>query len=142
MGVVLTSGPPSEGVGNGFYAGYAALPDADGTCAAGLEKIRSWVARPYTIEEGSLDGRNPPTNFINHLGSLNDTTISAGEPENLVVTRQRNKKACEGNHSDPSRPLPGSCKLAEFAEPEVVQKIGYIPLTPVVCAVPANLIQH
>jgi hypothetical protein len=112
--------------------GFAALPDSAGNCPTGLIKVRPWVAQPASIIQGSLDGTNPSSSFINSNNSLNNTVVEQSAPAAFIVTRQPNIVPCDG--------ITGDCTNAVFGGQVQAQSVAYTPLTPVVCAIPPNLL--
>jgi hypothetical protein len=140
VGITLTARPEGD-YATSIY-GFAALPDLAGNCPAGLVKIRPWVAQPESITEGSLDGLNPPSSFVNQNNSLNNTLLELAPPANFQVLRMASKTPCEAQHSDPApRPAPGSCRNAEFRGAALAKESGYTALSPVVCAIPSEALQ-
>jgi hypothetical protein len=129
--IEMTKAP--EGTDLKVPYGYAALPDTSGTCPTGLVAIRPWLAEPASITAGTIDGLNPPSNFLNiGAGSLNNIVIETSAPANFVVNRQSNANPCA--------PVGGSCAAATFNLMTPVQSVSYSGLTPVVCAIPKSLV--
>lgn len=121
-----------EGTDTTANFGYVSFPDENGECPTGLVQVRPWVAQPASIVGGSIDGWNPPSNFVNTgNGVLNNTVIEEIQPWNFGVTRQRNSTPCMAS---------GSCVEATFDGTTQVQSVPYTPLTPVVCAIPKDLL--
>lgn len=118
--------------------GYAALPDTAGNCPTGLIKIRPWQAQPQSIIAGSIDGTNPQSNFINN-GTLNNTVVEETQPAAMAINRAKNATPCNGTSTDANNPT-GWCKNATFQPSVPVQTAVYSPLSPVVCAIPSNLL--
>lgn len=131
-GVTLTPSPQGESRSRVY--GWAALPDRTGNCPQGLVKIRPWMAQPQSIIEGSIDGTNPASSFINENNSLSDTRVEAEQPSPMAVIRNANNRRCAPVHS--INPVPGSCENATFLPDSVVQRVEYTALSPVVCAIP------
>jgi len=130
VGVTMTRAPEGENL-SAIY-GYAALPDSAGNCPTGLIKVRPWVAQPASIVADSLGDSNPPSSFVNADNKLNNTVVEAVQPTtNFIVTRQKNQTACSG--------VDGSCVSATFAGSSQAQSVAYVGLTPVLCAIPTNL---
>ena len=107
--------------------GYAAALDRTGSCPLGFLKARPRLAQPASILAGSIDGQNPPSNFINTRNTLSEYIFDPEAPANFEVSRRQNAVPCGAN---------GSCKDAGFAAGRVVQSVVYFPLTPVVCVIP------
>ncbi len=128
VGITMTRAPEGENLTASY--GFAALPDSAGNCPTGLIKVRPWVAQPASIIQDSLGDANPPSNFINTGNTLNNTVVEQLQPANFVVSRQKNASAC-GND--------GNCNSATFAGTSTAQSVAYVGMTPVVCAIPANL---
>lgn len=138
--VEMKPGPDSAPV----RLGYAAPVDAAGSCPSGLVEARRQVAQPKSITAGSIDGQNPPSNFLNHRGSLNahKIVLSGIVSSYLNVERWPNKVPCETSHSDPApRPAPGSCVDSEVGLPYVVQAVAYERSEPAFCVVPRAAIR-
>lgn len=119
--------------------GFAALPDSAGNCPTGLTKIRPYVAQAQSIIKGSINGTNPPSNFININNSLNNTIV---EEETQVtssltfdVTRQPNSTPCAAAGT-----TPGDCSGVTFGGITTPQQQTYTASTPVVCAIPPDLL--
>jgi hypothetical protein len=135
VGITMTANPEGENAVQAY--GFAALPDETGNCPTGLVKIRPWEAQPQSIIAGSIDGKNPPSSFMNQNNNLNDRTVEEHQPMSFTVLRRENKVRCaEANSADPA---PGSCRNAEFETPKEVQNVPYFALSPVVCAIPKHL---
>jgi hypothetical protein len=113
---------PSFTQGNEVY-GYAAMLLPDGSCPEGLVRARLFEAQPESVAEPL------PSNFINREGNLNGQVVGVeGTPvPDFTVSRQKNEMPCDGR---------GSCRNAEFMQPEIVQEVPYSALDPVVCVVP------
>jgi hypothetical protein len=108
-----------------------------------MVKVQKWEAQPQSILPGSIDGQNPPSNFINQANNLNGRIIDHNQPEDFVVRRLANQTACEVQHSDPApRPAPGSCRTATFQPATIVQSVGYMKMTPMVCAISPELLVY
>lgn len=129
VGITLTRAPEGDNLSTNY--GFAAVPDSSGACPPGLEKARPWLAQPASITEGSLDGMNPPSSFINANNSLNNTLVETTQPQNFLVTRQANAVPCDAT---------GDCTGAEFAGSQQAQSVMYIALTPTVCVIPPSLL--
>ncbi|MGZ6290170.1 MAG: hypothetical protein ACXWQO_18425, partial [Bdellovibrionota bacterium] len=113
--------------------GYAASPDSTGNCPTGLVAVRPFQAQPSSITNGSIDGLNPPSNFLNvGDGVLNNTVIETSAPANFTVARQANATTCNM--------ATGSCAGATFGGTATVQTVAYTSLSPVVCVIPKALI--
>jgi hypothetical protein len=146
VGITMTSIPDAPtGTASGtntntnVQVGYAALPDTAGNCPTGLVKVRPWVAQPASIIQGSIDGTNPPSNFLNQGNSLNNTQVEADQPSAFQVSRQSNATRCRDTSTDQNDPT-GSCVAASFNGISIVQTVAYRELSPVVCAIPSNLL--
>ncbi|HEY8279743.1 MAG TPA: hypothetical protein VIH99_08975 [Bdellovibrionota bacterium] len=134
VGIQMTRAPEGDNLQANY--GYAALPDSSGNCPIGLVKVRPYVAQPASIIQGSLGNNNPPSSFINTNNSLNNTVVEESAPSpNFTVTRSPNAVAC-----DPAGPTTGDCTNATFAGSTDVQSVSYTALTPVVCAIPKDLL--
>jgi hypothetical protein len=122
--------------------GYAALTDSAGNCPTGLIKISQWEAQPQSIIEGSINGSNPPSSFVNQSNNLNNKIVEDANPTTphspFLVFRASNAVPCAASGS--ADPTPGSCKNVAFNGPSQVQSVAYTKLTPVVCAIPKDLI--
>jgi hypothetical protein len=118
--------------------GYAALPDSAGNCPTGLVKVSQWQAQPQSIIQGSIDGTNPPSNFMNQSNNLNNKMVEEAQPSAFLVTRQKNQTACAAAGS--TSPNEGSCVNMTLAGTSTVQSVTYTKLTPVVCVIPKELI--
>jgi hypothetical protein len=123
--------------------GYAALTDSAGNCPTGLIKISQWEAQPQSIIEGSLSGgSNPPSSFVNQSNNLNNKIVEDANPATphspFQVFRASNAAPCAPTGS--ADPIPGSCKNVAFNGPSLVQSVAYTKHTPVVCAIPKDLI--
>lgn len=129
--IKMTRAP--EGTDLTIPYGYATLPDSAGNCPTGLVPVRPWLAQPPSITYGSIDGINPPSNFLNTgEGVLNNTVIEVDQPSPFVVTRQKNVTTCAAG---------GSCALATFdGATQLSPTTAYTALTPVVCAIPKSLL--
>ena len=140
VGITMTASPEGENA-TGVY-GFAALPDSAGNCPTGLIKIRPWEAQPQSIIEGSINGSNPPSSFVNQNNSLNDRVVEVSQPAGLVVRRQANPDtpATRCAPAVSTNPSPGSCKNAVFGGVTTPQTVTYTPITPVVCAIPKDLL--
>ena len=136
VAITLSSNPKTT-QDSSIY-GYAALPDESGGCPAGLVKARPFIAQPSSIIAGELDGKNPPTNFINSFNNLNDVRMEETQPKNFQVTRSENSTPCAS--SDSVSPAPGSCQNATFAPGKTVQNVNYTAITPVVCVIARELL--
>jgi hypothetical protein len=120
VGVNFTAAP---GTGPRLY-GFAALPDSNGNCAEGLEKLRPYVAQPSSIWEPL------PSTFINRNNHLNNYELRGanGHLPMFEVTRSPNLVPCDART--------GSCRFAEFGPKAVVQTVPYTALTPTICVLP------
>lgn len=137
VGITMTARP--EGDNSTSIYGFAALPDSAGNCPTGLVKIRPWQAQPQSIIQGSIDGLNPPSSFVNQNNNLNNTVVEEAQPTvGFVVNRQPNGTPCAAANS--TDPIPGSCKNVSFNGSTTVQTVTYSNLTPVVCAIPKDLL--
>lgn len=128
VAVNMTADP----AGNSYQYGFAALPDSAGHCPLGLVKARPWMAQPASITQGSLDGANPPSSFLNIGNSLSSTMVETGQPTPFAVIRQANQVSCDTTTGD--------CTNATFGSPTVAETAPYTPLTPVVCVIPQSLL--
>jgi hypothetical protein len=129
VGITMTASPNGQNATSVY--GYVALPDTAGNCPTGLIKVRPWMAVPGSIVQGSIDGTNPPSSFVNSNGSLNNTVVEQSQPTPFVVDRQKNQTTCN---------ISGDCTGATFAGVTQVQANTYTGLTPVVCAIPKELL--
>jgi hypothetical protein len=136
IGITYVARPEGDNATSVY--GYAALPDSAGNCPTGLVKIRAWEAQPQSIIQGSINGLNPPSSFVNQGNNLNSRTVDVSQPANFTVSRQPNGTTCAGPPS--TDPIPGSCKNATFNGSTQVQSVSFVGLTPVVCAIPKNLL--
>lgn len=128
--VYLSKAPEGTNLTRSY--GFAAYPDAHGDCAPGLQRARAYVARPASITEGSINGYNPPSNFLNlGDGSLNDLVVDVAQPANFQVIRSPNTVRCAD--------MTGSCAGAQFGGMETVQNVTYEPMMPNVCVIPKAL---
>jgi hypothetical protein len=122
--------------------GYAALTDSAGNCPTGLIKISQWEAQPASIIQGSINGSNPPSSFVNQSNNLNNKIVEDANPATphspFLVFRASNAVPCAPTGS--TDPVPGSCRNVAFNGASQVQSVAYTKLTPVVCAIPKNLI--
>lgn len=137
-GITLASNPESSQAPAVY--GYAALPDESGGCPPGMAKVRPFVAQPSSIIAGELDGKNPPSNFINSFNNLNNTRVEEGQPTNFQVMRFENSTPCASSAS--VSPAPGSCKDATFATGKIVQNVTYTQVSPVVCVIRKELLNN
>ena len=154
VAVSMTSKPDGGAAGSEIF-GYAALPDSNGNCAAGLVKIRPYIAQPPSVIANSESDQNclvagtidnPPSNFIND-GSLNNVVVEAATPTNFVVNRQPNTNCTYPTGVCVPSPAPagttaGDCTLAKLSGSHVYMNttVSYSQLTPIVCAIPKNLV--
>lgn len=130
-----------EGEGANGRIGYAALPDTSGNCPLGLVPIRQYVAKPQSIIQGSLDGTNPPSNFVNFDGRLDSYAFETAQPAPYVVQRQANQTPCEQSHTDPApRPAPGSCENVTFQGTQTLPGVDFAASAPLLCAIPKELL--
>lgn len=124
--------------------GYAALTDSAGNCPTGLIKISQWEAQPQSIIQGSINGSNPPSSFVNQSNNLNNKIVEDANPATphspFLVFRAANQTPCAPTGSAPPNPAPGSCVNVTFNGSSQVQSVAYTKLTPVVCAIPKDLI--
>jgi hypothetical protein len=127
--IQMTRAPEGENLIADY--GFAALPDSAGNCPMGLVKVRPFLAQPASIIQGSIGGTNPPSSFVNTNNSLNNTVIEQAAPANFLVLRQPNQTPCAAD---------GDCTRASFAGVQQVQSVAYSQLTPVVCAIPPDLL--
>jgi hypothetical protein len=139
VAISMTANPEGENA-TGVY-GFAALPDSGGNCPTGLVKIRPWEAQPQSIIAGSIDGTNPPSSFVNQTNNLNDRQVEISQPSGFVVRRQANPntpatRCAPANSADPA---PGSCRNVVFGGSVTQQTVTYTGITPVVCAIPKDL---
>lgn len=122
--------------------GYAALTDSAGNCPTGLIKISQWEAQPQSIIQGSINGSNPPSSFVNQSNNLNNKIVEDANPASphspFLVFRAGNLTPCASAVS--TDPIPGSCRNVAFNGTSQVQSVAYTKLTPVVCAIPKDLI--
>lgn len=128
--VQLTNAP--EGEERISAVGFAALPDAGGECPAGLDPVRIWRASPSSITEGSIDGVNPPSGFINVGLSLDDHVLETTAPSSFSVVRQANLVKCDI--------ADGDCSNAQLGGLETVQSVPYVATSPKACVIPKHLI--
>ncbi len=140
QGLVMQASPT---IGQAVY-GYAALPDASGNCPVGLVKITPYVAQPYSILLNSL-GTNPPSNFINNAGSLNDKiwVPATSGFSNFTVTRQANSTPCCTDSSCTSpKDANGNyvCTYSAVGGTTALTPVTYGVQTPSLCAIPASLL--
>ncbi|MCO5143378.1 MAG: hypothetical protein M9962_09840 [Oligoflexia bacterium] len=154
VGVTMTKAP--EGDNSTEIFGYAALPDNAGNCPLGLIKIRPYVVQPPSIIAGMFtnpDGQpSPGSSFINVSNNLNNTLVEAETDapaaNSYTVTRQPNAYTGGPGSGGPrcnANPPPqdeniGSCKNATFAGSTTALTASYNSLTPVVCAIPRDLL--
>jgi len=129
IGITMVAKPEGDNA-RGIY-GYAALPDSAGNCPTGLVKIRPWEAQPSSIIEGSL-GNNPPSSFINQGNNLNERMVEISQPSNFIVNRQANANPCAVGTGD--------CSAVGFGGQSQPQSIAFTGITPVVCAIPKDLL--
>lgn len=129
IGITMVAKPEGDDA-RGIY-GYAALPDSAGNCPTGLVKIRPWEAQPSSIIQG-MYGTNPPSSFINQGNNLNERMVEIGQPSNFVVNRQANSIACAVGTGD--------CTGVGFGGQSQPQSITFTGITPVVCAIPKDLL--
>ena len=117
--------------------GFAALPDSAGNCPTGLIKVRPWVAQPASIVPTGPNCPNDgcPSSFINSNNSLNNTVIESVQPSNFIVFRQPNVVPCAGAGT-----TAGDCTTAAFGGQLQAQSVAYTAFTPVICAIPPNLL--
>lgn len=135
VGISMTRAPEGENLTANY--GFAALPDSAGNCPTGLIKVRPWVAQPASIVPSGdpaiiCPSVGCPSSFINSNNSLNNTVVEATQPANFEVTRQPNATPCDATT--------GSCLGASFGGISVQQSVAYTGLTPVVCAIPKELL--
>jgi hypothetical protein len=114
--------------------GYAATPDSSGNCPTGLVAVRPYMAQPSSITAGSVNGINPPSNFLNTGdGILNNTVIETSQPADFAVSRQANSAPCVL--------VTGSCATATFGAITPAQNPAvYTALSPVVCVIPKVMV--
>lgn len=114
--------------------GFAASPDSAGKCGPGLAAAHPYDAKPASITAGSINGINPPSNFINlGDGNLNNTVLETQHPWAFYVRRQANATPC---HS-----ATGSCASATFDGMTTAQEVPYVRASPMVCVIPARLLR-
>jgi|GEM_PF-5555688 len=134
VNITLTRAPEGENLSASY--GFAAVPDSAGNCPTGLIKVRPWVAQPASIVP-TLDLSQCPTpgacpsNFINTGNALNNKVVEQLQPSPFIVTRSPNQTPCASD---------GDCNSASFAGQQNVQTVAYVPLTPIICAIPSNLL--
>lgn len=154
VGVTMTKAP--EGTDATAIYGYAALPDNAGNCPLGLVKIRPYVVQPPSIIAGMFtnpDGQpSPGSSYINVNNNLNNTLVEtetdAPAANSYIVTRQPNAYAGGGGSGGPrcnANPPPageniGSCTNATFGGTTNAITASYSSLTPIVCAIPKDLL--
>jgi hypothetical protein len=131
VGITMTANAEGEAEATQIY-GYAALPDSASNCPTGLVKVRPWQAQPQSIIQGSINGTNPPSSFVNQANNLNNVIVEESQPAAFPVTRQANVTPCSA--------VDGSCALATFGGSATVQNVTYSSLTPVVCVIPRDLL--
>jgi len=136
VAITMTARP--EGENSTSIYGYTALPDSASNCPTGLVKVRPWQAQPQSIIQGSINGTNPPSSFVNQNNNLNNTVVEEAQPTGFLVNRQPNATPCAPQGS--TDPIPGSCRNASFNGSTQVQNVTYTNLTPVVCAIPKDLL--
>lgn len=135
VAITMTRAPAGDNLSSIY--GYAALPDSAGNCPTGLVKIRPYMAQPASIVPTSSscvsNSATPvcPTSFINTDNTLSNTVVETSAPSNFTVTRQPNAVPCAAD---------GTCTTASFGGSITAQSVAYTPLTPVVCAIPQNLL--
>lgn len=136
VAVTMTSSPVINSTDTTY--GYAALPDTNNNCPIGLVKVRPWVAQPASIIQGSIDGLNPPSSFVNQTNNLNNTVVEEAPPTSFTVNRQANATTCRASHTNlvPPDIAPGDCTPATFAGQTTPQTVTYSQLTPVICVLP------
>lgn len=138
VALTLTAAP-----GENAVAGYAGLPDSSGACPPGFTKIRPHTADPPSLSTGtttSIGYTMPlPTNFINTNGTLNSVIIDldGASLAQFTVGRQPNATPCQ---NDPPNGNP--CDTATFGGIVTVEQVDFVPLTPVLCALPVNVINN
>ncbi|MGZ3692633.1 MAG: hypothetical protein ACXWQO_00065 [Bdellovibrionota bacterium] len=132
---ILMTRAPEQAPGSADLSadyGYAATPDRRGRCAPGFELAHAWTAEPKSIAAKSLNGKNPPSNFLNEGGALNNTVIETSKPASLLVSRQENETPCAL--------ATGSCANASFKAPQTVQTVQYTKLPAAVCVISKALL--
>lgn len=132
VGITMTRAPEGENLTASY--GFAALPDSAGNCPTGLIKVRPWVAQPASIipSGNNCPADGCPSSFINTGNALNNTVVEKDQPSNFIVTRQPNQTPCDAGS--------GSCTGASFGGTIQAQSVAYTALTPVVCAIPVDLL--
>lgn len=123
IAVQLTSGP--EPNGKFGFVGFAATTDSNLNCPPGLVKIRPYQAVPSTYTD-------QPSNFVNTSGALNDTRLELATTAQPNFTLRRHAPsgvACANQIC--SSPAAGTSN---------VQDIAYSALSPVLCAIPGELL--
>jgi hypothetical protein len=119
--------------------GFAALPDSAGNCPTGLVKIQPWMAQPQSIIAKSINNSNPPSSFLNNNNVLDEKIVEEAQPSPMLVSRQPNSTPCNGTSTDQNNPT-GNCENVSFGGLSVVQSITFSKISPVVCAIPADLL--
>jgi hypothetical protein len=111
--------------------GYAAQPESNGGCPAGLVKARFYEARPASITSPL------PTSFANEYGSQNDRVlhIEGSRFPFFAVHRLANTKPCDGF---------GRCGESTVGEPSLAQVTAYEPVENkgALCVVPGGAIER
>lgn len=134
LSVALNTKP--EGENASVVQGYAALPDSAGECPLGLVKAQPWIAAPQSIIQGSIDGVNPPSSFINADSKLNDIIVDLAQgsftPAKFNVNRAANTTPCSA--------ADGDCSGASWNSTSIPQQVSYVPTTPVFCVIPKELV--
>ncbi len=123
IAITLTSGPEPNGTQS--FVGFAAQTDSNLNCPPGLIPIRPFQAVPGTHTRA-------PSNFVNTDGSLNNTLLEPSTEmiANFQLLRQGAGGAC--NETGICPPPAGGFSTE--------QNIAFDTLTPVLCAIPQNLL--
>lgn len=121
-----------EGEVTSRLLGFATAVDARGNCPSrSLVKAWRWRAAPVSVEEGSIDGTNPPSNFLNFEGgNLDNWVLDSEKPANFTVVRQANVTPCD---------RAGNCRGVAFGARAEVQSVEYVQQPQVICVVSKNL---
>ena len=140
--------------------GYAAPMDSSGNCPAGLVKARVYTAQPASINANTISDNNcnagtinnPPSNFVNNSGSLNNTVIDVTQPGNFTVYRQPNTNCSEPtgvcsnvatNWTDSSGQnayMIGNCQNAKLQGASTQQSVSYSTTSNDVCVLPSAIL--
>lgn len=104
--------------------GYAAVPDADGECAPGLEKRWAYKASPQSVT-------NPlPSSFWND-GQLDNWEVRArnGHSPAFDIFREASTSPCDAG---------GNCWYATFGGRQLIQSTPYTKVSQPICVIPAD----